>query len=64
MPNSGLAEVYFIAVMMLLILVICVVAVYFFFKTFYKEKGMKEKLKEIEAKRRKEKADRKSKVAN
>lgn len=42
MPNSSLAEVYFIVVMMLLILIICGVSVYFFFKTFYKEKKLRE----------------------
>ena len=41
MPETGRAELYFIAAMMVLILVICAVAVYFFFKTYKKE--MKEK---------------------
>lgn len=42
MPNSGLAEIYFIAGMMVLILIVCAVAVYAFFKTYAKEKRDRE----------------------
>jgi phosphotransferase system glucose/maltose/N-acetylglucosamine-specific IIC component len=56
MPNSALAEVYFIAAMMILILIICGVSVYFFFKTFYKEKRFKEKLKEAEKRKKAQKS--------
>ncbi len=61
MPNSGIAEVYFIAAMMILILIICTVAVYFFFKTFYKEKKAK-----VEAQKRKSEQiqNPKSKIQN
>jgi hypothetical protein len=38
MPNSGLAEIYFIAGMMVLILIVCAATVYFFFRTYAKEK--------------------------
>lgn len=43
MPNSGRAELYFIAGMMFLILIVCGVAVWAFFKTYAKEKRKKEK---------------------
>ncbi len=42
MPNSGIAEFYFIAGMMVLILIVCAATVYFFFKTYAKEKRDKE----------------------
>lgn len=41
MPNSGLAEIYFIAAMMILITIICIVAVFFFFRTFARERAEK-----------------------
>ena len=37
MPNSGLAELYFIAAMFVLILIICGAAVFFFFRTYKRE---------------------------
>lgn len=43
MPNSGLAEIYFIAGMMVLILIVCTVAVIAFFKTYAKEKRDRER---------------------
>ncbi|MDQ3635755.1 MAG: hypothetical protein M3405_14780 [Acidobacteriota bacterium] len=42
MPDSSLAEIYFIAGMMILILILCTGATYLFFKTFYTEKRMRE----------------------
>ncbi|MBS1792548.1 MAG: hypothetical protein JSS81_01770 [Acidobacteria bacterium] len=51
MPNSGLAEIYFIAGMMVVILIVCSVTVYFFFKTYKKEMREREKQK-TEAKRK------------
>jgi hypothetical protein len=45
MPNSGLAELYFIAAMFALIFIICGVAVFFFFRTFKREKRAREEAK-------------------
>ncbi len=42
MPDSELAEIYFIAGMMVLILILSTGATYLFFKTFYAEKRMRE----------------------
>lgn len=42
MPNTGLAEIYFIAAMMTLILIICAAGVFFFFRTYRKEMRQKE----------------------
>ncbi len=41
MPNSALAETYFIAAMMILILIVCGASVFFFFRTFQREKKAK-----------------------
>ncbi len=41
MPNSALAETYFIAAMMILILIVCTVSVFFFFRTLKREKKAK-----------------------
>lgn len=57
MPNSELAEIYFIAGMMILILILCVGATYLFFKTYYAEKRMYEeerKQKKLEKKQKSE----------
>ena len=43
MPNSSLAEIYFIAAMMILIFVLSGVAVFFFFRTFKKEKAQNQR---------------------
>lgn len=43
MPNSWLAEIYFISAMMILILVGSGVAVFFFFRTFKREKAQRQK---------------------
>jgi hypothetical protein len=45
MPNSGLAEIYFIAAMFILIFLICGVSVFFFFRTLKREKQEKEAAK-------------------
>lgn len=50
MPNSALAEIYFIGAMFVLIFIVCGVAVFFFFRTFKREK----QAKELEAKRKKD----------
>ncbi len=42
MPNSELAEIYFIAIMFVLILIISGVATYFFFKTYYAEMALRD----------------------
>lgn len=42
MPNSALAEVYFIAAMFILTFIISAVAVFFFFRTFKREKQSRE----------------------
>ena len=49
MPNSALAEIYFIAAMFVLIFVICGVAVFFFFKTYKREMLAKEQEKQKKA---------------
>jgi cbb3-type cytochrome oxidase subunit 3 len=48
MPNSGLAEIYFIAAMFVLILIVCSVAVYFFFRTYNREKRERAEKKSIQ----------------
>jgi Na+/H+ antiporter NhaD/arsenite permease-like protein len=62
MSNAELGEIYFIAGMMFLILVLCVIATYAFFKTFYKEKAMREK--EQAEKKKQEIQKKKSKTKN
>ena len=42
MPESSLAEVYFIAIMMFLIIILCTAATYIFFRQFNREKKMRE----------------------
>ena len=49
MPESGRAEVYFVAGMMVLILIMSVAAVYFFVKTYKKEMRGKELEKKVKA---------------
>lgn len=44
MPNSGLAEIYFIAAMFVLIFIVCGAAVFFFFRTLSREKREKEQV--------------------
>jgi len=41
MPNSALAEIYFIVAMMVLILILSAAAVYLFFRTYKKERSKK-----------------------
>lgn len=42
MPETSLAEIYFIAIMMFLIIVVCTAATYFFFRQYSREKKMRE----------------------
>lgn len=42
MPNSSLAEIYFIAAMMILILIVSGAACFFFFRTYRREMKAKE----------------------
>lgn len=46
MPQSSLAEFYFIAIMMVLILILCTVATYIFFRQYNREKKMREQEKQ------------------
>lgn len=60
MPNSGTAEIYFIAAMMILILIISAVSVFVFFRTYKKEKTAREnrRIKQELEKKRKESAEK------
>jgi cbb3-type cytochrome oxidase subunit 3 len=42
MPNTGLSEIYFIAVMMVLIFGFSIAAVFIFFRTYNREKRERE----------------------